>query len=162
MAPGIGQDLQERWDLLWQWLQAEKKTRADQTRRLQTLQGLLKEQREALHQDGSAPPRLIQQIEQLRALCTNRFISDPAGQLYSCRSDLGLIFIHDRPARMRAARKKGLQTLLFPLDVATNGAEDECIEPLIYSYATLPQDQVPAWGEAAATYGYLFALSPDE
>ena len=162
MAPGIAPEIQERWDLLWQWLKAEKKTRGDQTLRLQNLQGLLKEKREAIERDGLAPPRLLQQIEDLRTTCTSRFVADPESQLYACRTDMGLIFIHDRPSRIRAARKLGLQTLLFSLEIETFGPQDERIEPLVYSYVTLPQDQVSVWGEAAAAYGYLFALAPTE
>ncbi len=160
MAPGVDPVIQDRWDVLWQWLQTAKRTRTDQTQRLRDLKVLLREKREAEERDGAAPAQLIEKIEALRSTCLSPFVADPKGQLYACRSGMGLVFIHDQPARFQKARKQGAMTALFSLEVEHFGEEDELHETLILDYATLPRDQVVDWGHAAAYHGYLFALAP--
>lgn len=160
MAPGVDQSIQDRWDVLWQWLQSTKRTRADQTQRLRDLKVLLREKREVEQQDGAAPAQLIEKIDGLRGACLSPFVADPKGQLYACRSGLGLVFIHDQPGRFQKARKQGAMTTLFSLGVEHFGEEDELHETVILDYVTLPRDQVVDWGHAAAVHGYLFALAP--
>jgi phage regulator Rha-like protein len=46
MCPGGDPAIQERWDAMWKWLQAQHRTRADQIKRLQALKQLLREDQE--------------------------------------------------------------------------------------------------------------------
>ena len=155
MCPGGDPAIQERWDAMWKWLQAQHRTRADQIKRLQALKQLLRED-----QEEASSEKRTQAIQDLRDACASPFVADEYAQLYACRTDIGLIFIHDRPKRFALARRNGIKMPLFLLDVDVFGDYDEVWEVNVLTSAPIPRDQILPWGEAAAIQKWLFAIAP--
>ena len=155
MAPGVDHGIQERWDLLWQWLQSRKKTRADQTKRLEQIKQLLKDELE-----GPSSPSRLTRIQTLRKDCQSPFVAHPRAQLFACRSNNGLIFLYDCPVAIKAARQKSNVMTLYALGVEETG--DQEFEMAVFDPAPLPVDQILPWAEAAAIRGheYLYTLCP--
>jgi len=155
MAPGIEQVIQDRWDILWQWLVKEKKTRPDQLQRLQTLKALLREEQE----DPASEARTTR-IQNIRQDCISTYVVFEYEQLWACISGMNLIFILGRPEDFQEARAQGPQLKLHPLDACGFGPMDHvCVTP-IYVDVPLPRDQILPWAEAAASHRYLFDLVP--
>lgn len=162
MAPGVDALIQARWDVLWAWLVRMKKTRADQARRFAELGQKLREEQECLDHRRPVPRGLRERIEALRCEAASPFVADEGGRLWACiTASMGLIFVHDRPAKWREARKQGAKVNLFPLQVALFGDMQEITEATIIDAAMFPQHQLLPWAEAAAVAGYLFALARD-
>ena len=141
--------------MLWKWLQAQGRTRADQIQRLQQLKRLLRDEQE----DPSSEKR-TKSIADLRDSCTSQFVADEHAQLYACRTGIGLIFIHDRPRRFAEARRSGMKMSLFLLEVEMFGDYTEVYEVHVLDSAPIPRDQILPWGEAAAIQKWLFAIAP--
>lgn len=163
MAPGIAPEIQDRWEVLWAWLCSHKKTREDQTRRLQELEFVLREARELTESMQRVPQHLWDRIESLRQACISPFLFHPLRRLFACRSDWGLIFIFAMPMRLREvmaeAYLNAAPIALRPLGVVeTYGGPDEIHDIFVSSRAAIPKEQIHPWAEAAATYGYLFEL----
>lgn len=163
MGPGIDLQIQDRWDLLWQWLCREKRTRDDQIKRLQDLERALREQQELVESERDVDPKLQHRIRELRQTCISSFLHHPDRRLYACRSDWGLVFVYAFPMRLRLVLAASHQELapifLRPLGVATGSCDaDEIHGIFISSWACLPKEQIHTWGEAAAIQGLLYEL----
>lgn len=160
MAPGIDPLIQARWDVLWAWIVRNKRTRADQTRRLADLGLRVREEHECLDRGIHMPKGLRERIDTLRREAASPFVADEEGRLWACiTAGMGLIFVHDRPGRWREARKRSAKLNLFPLGVTVFGDMQEITEATIIDAAMFPQHQLLPWAEAAAAAGYLFALA---
>ncbi len=155
MTPGIEPVIQDRWDLLWQWLVKQHKARPEQMQRLQTLKALLREEREERPSEARTT-----RIEGIRQECISPFVVFEYEQLWACKSEMGLIFVLDRPEDFHEARAQGPQLKLHPLDACGFGPMDQISETPVYVDVPLPKDQILPWVEAAAVHGYLFNLVP--
>ena len=163
MAPGIESPIQDRWELLWQWLCREKRTRNDQEKRLQELERALREKRELLDSERDVPLKLENRINELRQGCISPFLYHPDRRLFACRSDWGLVFVFAFPMRLRLVLADSHRELA-PISVRPLGVVTACSDPeelhglYISSWACLPKEQIHTWAEAAAIHGLLYEL----
>lgn len=163
MGPGIDSLIRERWESLWQWLCREKKTREDQTKRLQDLEQALRDKRELVGSNQEAKQKLDIRIQGLRQACISPFLFHPQRRLFACRSDWGLVFVFAFPMRLKlvlADSHRELAPISFrPLGVATTCCDpDEIHDFYVSSRACMPKEQIHTWAEAAAFYGLLYEL----